>query len=622
MTLMNLFAVDQITLDLKGDSKEAVLGQLVDLLDKAGKLEDRSEFLQAILAREATGSTGLEQGVAVPHARSDAVREAAIAIGIAPGGVDFGALDGQPSQIFLMIAEPAKAQSQHLDLLASVSCHLIDPDFRARVLKARTGHEIVRLFAEVEGAELPAEPGGAKAQVVAVTSCPAGIAHTYMAAERLREAARELQLNLKVETQGAVGVRGALTAADIRQATVVILATDRNIDHLRFIGKPLLQVPITDGIRDPRRVLLRALELSAETPARDEHQDHCPTMNDGGWQGLYRHLMTGISSMLPFVVAGGILMMLSFLFGLDAADPASPNYQPLAKLLLDLGGPLGAFGLMVPVLAGFIGHSIADRPGLMPAMVGGFIAAQAGAGFFGGIVAGLIGGYGMLLLIRLCQALPAALDAIRNALIYPVLGLLLCGLLMFWLVAPLAAINVALVDWLNALQIGNRIVLGALLAGLMAVDMGGPVNKAAYTFGIIAISAGNYLPQAAVMAGGMIPPLGVGLATLFFPAGFNAQERQSGRACLVMGASFLTEGAIPYAAADPLRVIPACVAGSMVAGALSMAFGCELLAPHGGVFVIPLVLHWPWYIVAILTGTLITTGLLGLLKSVKGRPGA
>jgi PTS system fructose-specific IIC component len=616
MALTNLLAAHQIALDLAGSTKRDILEQLVDLLDRAGKLTDRDAFLQAILAREDTGSTGLEQGVAVPHARSDSVCEAAIAFAIVPRGIEFAALDGQPSRFFLMIAEPAQADSQHLEILAAASCHLIDPVFRERLLHARSAQEVLQQFAEAEGVVIPVEPSEAEAHLVAVTSCPAGIAHTYMAAERLHEAARALHLDLKVETHGAAGVRTPLTAADIQQADAVILAVNRNIDHHRFLGKRVLQVPVTDAIRHPRRLLLRALQL----PQPAHHMTKqlvAQGPKEGGWAGLYRHLMTGVSSMLPFVVGGGILITLSLLFGVDAADPASPAYHPLAKLLLDLGGPQGAFGLMVPILAGFIGRSIADRPGLMPAMVGGLIATQAGAGFIGGMLAGLIGGYTVLFLMWLCRPLPDALDAIRTVLIYPVAGLLLCGGLMYWLVEPMAAVNVVLVHWLNGLGISNRILLGALLAGLMAVDMGGPVNKAAYTFGIAAIEAGNYLPQAAVMAGGMVPPLGLGIATWLFAGCFTELERHSGRACLVMGASFISEGALPYAAADPLRVIPACVLGAMVAGGLSMAFGCELLAPHGGIFVIPLVHHWPGYIVAIVAGSLVTALLVGLLKKLK-----
>lgn len=618
MPLTDLLTADCIALNVPARSKDDILATLVALLDRAGKLEDGAAFLEAVREREEAGNTGLEQGVAVPHARSDAVREPALAFAIVPDGVDFGALDGRPSHFFLMIAEPENVDSAHLDILAAASCHLIDPAFRERLLRADSAQTVLRCFADAEGVELPPAAGepGEEIRLVAVTACPVGIAHTYMAAERLREAARDLHLHLRVETRGAGGVRAPLSDDDIRRADAVVVAADRDVDLDRFSGKPLLRVPARDAIQHPQRVLLEALRAPESGPARRGESAVPPPLASDGMT-LYRHLMAGVSGMLPFVVGGGMLIALSYMFGVDAADPASPSYHPLAALLAKLGGPQGAFGLMIPVLAAFIGRSIAGRPGLMPAMVGGYIAAQGGMGFLGGMVAGLVGGYGILLLQRLCRRLPESLEAIRGILIYPVAGLFLCGVLMHWLTEPMAALNSALTHWLGDLDTGNRLVLGILLAGMMAVDLGGPVNKAAYTFGLVAIQAGNYLPAAAVMAGGMVPPLGLGLATLLFPGVFNTIERQSGRACLIMGACYITEAAIPYAAADPLRVIPSCIAGSMLAGALSMTFGCALLSPHGGLFVIALVQHWPGYIAALLAGSALTAVLVGLLKQFR-----
>jgi len=616
MALTDLLAVDRIVIDLPSCSKDEILAKLVELLDRAGKLADAGAFLDAVREREKTGSTGLEQGVAVPHARSDTVREPALAFAIVPEGVDFGALDGHPSHFFLMIAEPADVDSTHLNLLAAAASHLVDPAFREQLLRASSAQAVLQCFADAEGVQLPpaAEaPEEGEIHLVAVTACPVGIAHTFMAAERLREAARELHLHLRVETQGADGVREPLSDDEIRRADAVILAVDRDVDLDRFADKPVLLVPAGEAIQHPQRVLLMALRLP-ETEGAQRDEPAAPSLMTTGKMAIYRHLMAGVSGMLPFVVGGGILIALSFTFGIDATDPDSPYYHPMAALLAKLGGPQGAFGLMVPVFAAFIGRSIAGRLGLMPAMVGGYIATQAGTGFLGGLVAGLIGGYGILFLQRLFRRLPESLDAMRVILIYPVAGLLLCGSLMYWLSEPMVAINNALAQWLAGLHTGNRVVLGVLLGGMMAVDMGGPVNKAAYTFGIAAIEAGNYLPPAATMAGGMVPPLGLGLATLLFPRVFNTLERQSGRTCLIMGASYITEAAIPYAAADPLRVIPSCIAGSMLAGALSMAFGCELISPHGGVFVIPLVQHWPGYLVALLAGSVLTAVLVGLLK--------
>lgn len=632
MSLTDLLAVDCIVVDQPACSKDEILIKLVELLDRAGKLADAATFLDLVREREKTGSTGLEQGVAVPHARADAVREPALAFAVVPEGIDFGALDGRPSRFFLMIAEPADVDSAHLNILATATSHLIDPAFRKQLLRARSASEVLRCFAEEEGVEPPptAEVPEGEIRLVAVTACPVGIAHTYMAAERLREAARELRLHLRIETQGASGVRDPLSDKEIQRADAVILAADRDVDLDRFAGKPVFRVPAGDAIMHPQRVLLTALrvpetggaqraELAERAEPAKPAEPAAPSMT-ADRMAIYRHLMAGVSGMLPFVVGGGILIALSFMFGVHAADPDSPYYHPLAELLAKLGGPQGAFGLMVPVFAAFIGRSIAGRLGLMPAMVGGYIAAQAGTGFLGGLVAGLIGGYGILLLQRLCRRLPESLDAMRTILIYPVAGLLLCGSLMYWLSEPMAAINTALVDWLGGLTTANRIVLGTLLGGMMAVDMGGPVNKAAYTFGIAAIEAGNYLPPAATMAGGMVPPLGLGLATFLFPSVFNTLERESGRTSLIMGASYITEAAIPYAAADPLRVIPSCIAGSMLAGALSMAFGCELISPHGGIFVIALVKNWPGYLAALLAGSVLTAVLVGLLKRFRPPP--
>jgi PTS system fructose-specific IIC component len=614
MVLMNLLSEACICLHLRSTSKESVLAELVDLLDRAGKLQSRESFLQALLTREATGSTGLQHGVAVPHARGDSVREAAIAFGISREGIDFGSLDGEPSQFFLLIAEPDQVDSRHLEILADASRHLVDPDFRQRLLAARSGAEVLRLFATAEAQEPIAQIARQPAALVAaVTSCPAGISHTYMAADRLRQCAQRMGVAIKVETHGSVGVKDELSAHDIEQARAVILAVDRKINKDRFAGKRLIEVWVAEAIRDPEKLLARALEPEGGGAATAGEPAPPPgaafKISD-----IYRHLMNGVSNVLPFVVAGGALISLSLLLGGDGTDSAPAASRPLAALLMTLGGVQGAFGLLVPVLAGFIGRSIADRPGLMPAMVGGLIMAQAGAGFIGGMIAGLLGGYGILAVKRLCRPLPQQLEAIRDVLILPLLGLLLSGGLVLLLSAPVAALNQVVVDWLAGLELGHRLLLGILLGGLMAVDMGGPINKGAYTFGLVAIEMGNFLPQAAVMAGGMVPPLALGIAILLFPSRFTETEQKAGRSCLVMGASFITEAAIPFAATDPMRVIPACFLGAALAGGLSMAFGCQLMAPHGGVFVLPLVGQWPLYALAIASGALLAACLLGLLK--------
>lgn len=619
MPIMDLLSEDCISLDLRATSKLGVLAELVDILDGAGKLKDREGFLQAVLAREATGSTGLEQGVAIPHARSDSVREAGIAFGVARAGVDFAALDGQPSHFFMLIAEPEDVDSRHLDILASASCHLIDADFRRRLIEAATAADVVRLFAGDEPVAPPPEGEGRSVVLVAaVTSCPAGISHTYMAADCLRKTARRMGIDIKVETHGAVGVMDRLSSADIERAEAVVLAVGRKISKDRFAGKRVIEVRVADAIRNPEKLLVRALE--GKGSIQDDAGEHAETWGAGyRVSDLYRHLMNGVSNVLPFVIAGGILISLSSRFGVDSTSLGPADHHAWVAWLMRLGGPDGAFGLMVPVLAGFIGRSIADRPGFMPAMVGGFIMAQAGAGFIGGMLAGLAGGYGVQLAKHICRVLPQRLVAIRDILIYPFLGLLCVGGFVFLLIEPVVVLNHGLAQWLRGLELGGRILLGALLGGLMAADMGGPINKAAFTFGIIAIETGNYLPQAAVMAGGMVPPLALGIASMLFASRFNETERHSGTACLLMGACFITEGAMPYAAADPRRVIPSCVLGASAAGALSMAFGCELLVPHGGVFVIPLVRHWPEYLLAISSGALLAACLVGMLKRPQPR---
>jgi PTS system fructose-specific IIC component len=542
------------------------------------------------------------------------VREPGIALGIAREGIEFDALDGQPSQFFLMIAEPSDVDSRHLEVLAAASCHLIEPEFRQRLLAAESPAQVIQLFAAAEAEQ---EPPDAHAQpvklVAAVTSCPAGISHTYMAAECLRESARRMGVNIRVETHGAIGVRDALSRDDIEAADAVILAVDRKINKDRFAGKRTLEVWVTEAIRNTDDLLVRALQLrdcdAVEVAGREPARVFASQAAD-----LYRHLMNGVSNVLPFVVAGGFLISLSYQFGVDITDPGSPGYHPLASFLTTFGGQQGAFGLIAPVLAGFVGRSIADRPGFMPAMVAGLVMAQAGAGLMGGMVAGLLGGYGVLLINRLCRRWPSLFEATKATLVYPIAGLLLAAALVWPLIGPMVALNQGLVSALTGLQLWQQLMLGALLGGLMAVDMGGPVNKAAYTFGIVAIEAGSYFPQAAVMAGGMVPPLALGIATMVFANRFSPDERRSGRTCLLQGATFVTEAALPYAAADPKRVIPPCIVGAATAGALSMVFGCELLIPHGGVFVIPLVVHWPLYVMAIVIGTLVTVCLVAWLK--------
>lgn len=623
MEVTSLISADTVSLRLHGHTKSEILDELIEVLAKAGKLIDPKAFREAILQREEQFPTGLENGVAIPHARTDAVRTPAIALGIAPDGIDYGSLDRQSSRIFFLIAETEAVAEEHLEILAALSRHMQDSQYIQRLLQAGSANELIGLLAgdaqagnAVEAAADASGPAAAVAptmpRVLAVTGCPTGIAHTYMAADALKVCAERMDEPIRVETRGAIGERDRLTEQEIAAAEVIVIASETRVDMDRFAGKKLIRVPVREAIRDPQGLLERALggEATVYAGAGDDAEPRPTTTRPG----IYQHLMNGVSNMLPFVVGGGILIALSFMFGIEAFDPDSPNHHPLAAALMTLGGSEGAFGLMIPVLAGFIGMSIADRPGFMPAMVGGFMAAHSGGGFLGGMIAGLLGGYLMLAVSRLCRHLPRSLQGVETVLIYPVIGLLLTGGIMYLLLMPLADINSALVNWLGALGIGNLILLGTLLGGLMAVDLGGPVNKAAYTFGIAAIAAGNHLPQAAVMAGGMVPPLAMGLATLLFRSRFGANERRAGKSCFVLGASFITEGAIPFAAADPFRVLPACIVGSALAGGLSMYFGCQLPAPHGGVFVIPLVVNPFHYLLAIALGSLVSALLVGSLK--------
>lgn len=618
MEVSSLISADTICLRLHGHTKSEILDELIEVLAKAGKLADPKAFRAAILKREEEFPTGLEKGIAIPHARTDAVRSPAIALGIAPEGVEFGSLDNQPSRIFFLIAETDAVAEEHLELLAALTRHMQESHYARNLLQARSADELIRLVADEasestdDGTVPAAAATPAKPRVLAVTGCPTGIAHTYMAADALKICAEQMDIPIRVETRGAIGERDRLTEQEIAAAEVIIIASDTQVDMDRFAGKKLIRATVRDAIRDPKGLLERALgdEATVHVGARD----HAPPLVTSARPGIYRHLMNGVSNMLPFVVGGGVLIAISFMFGIDAFDPDSPNHHPLATALMTLGGSEGAFGLMIPVLAGFIGMSVADRPGFMPAMVGGFMAMHSGGGFLGGMIAGLLGGYLMLGVTHLGRNLPRSLQGVETVLIYPVVGLLLVGGVMYLLLMPLADINSALVSRLGALGIGNLILLGALLGGLMAVDLGGPVNKAAYTFGIAALAAGNHLPQAAVMAGGMVPPLAMGLATLLFRSRFGANERRAGKSCFVLGASFITEGAIPFAAADPFRVLPACIAGSALAGGLSAYFGCELPAPHGGIFVIPLVEQPFHYLMAIALGSLASALLVGSLK--------
>ncbi|MDA5109241.1 fructose-specific PTS transporter subunit EIIC [Brevibacillus thermoruber] len=624
--IVDLLKADTIVLHLSATTKEEVLDELIAKLDEAGRLHSREEMKQAILAREALGSTGIGDGIAIPHAKTAAVKTPSIAFGFSKEGIDFDSLDQQKAHLFFMIAATADANQAHLETLALLSQMLMDESFRQQLMQAETKEQVLDIISRKEQdihgetESVSDAPAGAGVKIVAVTACPTGIAHTYMAADALKKKADEMGISLKVETNGSGGVKNRLTAEDIAEAAAVIVAADKQVDMDRFAGKVVIEVPVAEGIRNAEALLKRALNrdgtvYSGEAAAGyQEKIEMAKAENKQKQPAFYKHLMNGVSNMLPFVVGGGIIIALSFMFGIKAADPNDPSFHPLAKALMDIGGGT-AFGLMIPVLAGFIAKSIADRPAFAPGMVGGMLAASSGAGFLGGIIAGFLAGYTVAGLKKLFAGLPQSLEGIKPMLLYPLFGILITGFVMMYVVSePVAAANAALGDWLKNMNQGNAVLLGMVLGAMMAFDMGGPVNKAAFTFGIAMIAEGNFAPHAAIMAAGMTPPLGLALATLLFKKKFTDEERQAGKTAWVLGASFITEGAIPFAAADPTRVIPSIMVGSAVAGGLSMLFGCTLPAPHGGLFVLPVVGSAVLYLVSILAGTVVTALMINLLK--------
>lgn len=611
-----------ISLELQSKNKADVIDELIGILDKAGKLNDREIFKKEILKREAQSSTGLEEGIAIPHAKTAAVKVPSIAIGISKEGLDYESLDGEVSRLFFMIAAAEGADDTHIELLSKLSTILLEDEVREALLHAKSKEEVIQMLEdemakeEEEESFLKPEISQDFPEVLAVTACPTGIAHTYMAADSLRKKAEEMGVNIKVETNGSTGVKYELTAEEIKAAKGIIVAADKNVEMERFAGKHVEIVPVKEGIKNPQKLIQNALQQKAPI-----YQSTAKTASLGSAKkertGFYKHLMSGVSNMLPFVVGGGILIAICFMFGIKAFDPNDPSYHPFAKLVNDIGGG-NAFFLMIPVLAGFIGMSIADRPGFAPAMVGGLIAMNNGGGFLGGLIGGFLGGYSIVFLKKVFAKLPESLEGIKPVLLYPLFGMFITGSIMYQvIVGPIATINNGLTGFLNNLGTGNLVLLGVVLAVMMSTDMGGPINKAAFTFGIATIAAGNYAPHAAVMAGGMVPPLGIALATTLFQNKFTEDERTAGKTCYILGLSFITEGAIPFAASDPIRVIPSCMVGAGIAGALTMLFGVQLPAPHGGIFVIPVVTHPVQYVLAIGIGSLVTAVLLGILKKSK-----
>ena len=610
----NMLSENCINLNLKGTTKSEIIDELVEILYAAGKLNDKEEYKKEILKREAQSSTGLEEGIAIPHAKTSAVKIPSIAFGLSKAGVDYESLDGEPSKLFFMIAAPANASDTHIEVLSKLTTTLLDDDVRENLLKAASPKEVIEILsADMEKEEEKHDTRDTEMpDVLAVTACPTGIAHTYMAADALIKKALAMGVNIKVETNGSTGVKNELTDEEIKNAKGIIVAADKNVEMDRFAGKHVEIVPVKEGIKNPEKLIKNAVAQNAPIYSAEGEKTSSSTRKEKS--GFYKHIMSGVSNMLPFVVGGGILIALSFMFGIHAGDPNDPSFNPLAKMLSDIGGG-NAFFLMVPVMAGFIGMSIADRPGFAPAMVGGLISLNNGGGFLGGLIGGFLGGYTVVLLKKVFNKLPNSLEGIKPVLLYPLFGIFITGALMYGVIIdPIAALNTGVTNFLETLGTGNLILLGAVLAGMMAVDMGGPVNKSSFTFGIAMIAAGNYAPHAAVMAGGMVPPLGIALATTFFRNKFTKDEREAGKVCYIMGLSFITEGAIPFAASDPVKVIPASIIGAAIAGGLSMFFGVLLPAPHGGIFVFPVVTNPVMYLVSVIIGSLVTAFILGAWK--------
>lgn len=628
MTIRDLLAAESINLNGTPAGKTEALNQCIDLMAKSGKIADVEKYRKGVFAREEEGTTGIGMGIAIPHCKSDAVTKAGLAAMVVKDGVDFESLDGTPAKIIFLIAAPNTEDNVHLQVLSKLSVMLMDEQFTNSLINAGSVDEFLNIIDSAEKAKDEKEAAKeAKAKepvevkkddvfIVAVTACPTGIAHTYMAAEAIEKKAKELGYQVKVETRGSGGAKNVLTDDEIAKAAGVIVACDTNVPTDRFDGKKVIECQVSDGINKAEELIKRI--AAGDAPVfKASGKKEASHSSVGGKESIghqiYKHLMNGVSHMLPFVVGGGILIAIAFLidgFSVDLNSlPADQraNFGTItqaAAMFKGIGGT--AFGFMLPILAGFIAMSIADRPGLAVGFVGGSIAANGTSGFLGALVAGFVAGYIVLLLKKVFSKLPESLDGMKPVLLYPLLGIFLVGVIMQFVVEPpIGALNTAINNGLNGLNGASAVVLGVLLGGMMSVDMGGPVNKAAYVFGTASIAAGNYNIMAAVMIGGMVPPIAIALATIFFKNKFTAEERKAGPTNFIMGLSFITEGAIPFAASDPLHVLPACVVGSAVAGGLSMAFGCTLMAPHGGIFVVPTIGNPLMYLVALVIGSFI-----------------
>ena len=632
MRITDLLKSESIALGQKPADKQSAIRQLADLMAASGNLSDKEQYLKDVFTREASGTTGLGDGIATPHAKSTGVKEAGLAAMTVPAGMDFESMDGKPARLFFMIAAPDSANDAHIQILQQLAMMIMDPDFKEALIAAKTKEEFLHLIdlkedgkfeapkaeaAASEGEAVDAAPASDHIQILAVTACPTGIAHTFMAAESLEQHAKKRGISIKVETNGSGGAKNILTDEEIAAADGIIVAADKNVAMARFNGKKVVITKVADGINKADELIDRALKGDApvyHASGSDTEESAADVQGESLGRQIYKHLMNGVSHMLPFVVGGGILIALAFLFDDYSIDPKNfGSNTPLAKFFKDIGG--ASFGFMLPVLAGFISMSIADRPGLAVGFVGGALAGTTGSGFLGALIAGFLGGYIVNFLKKASKCLPESLEGIKPMLIYPFFGILIMGFISLFIIAPpVSAINGWMVDTLKNMDPSARIFMGMIVAGMMAVDMGGPINKAAYVTGTGLLASGEFHVMAAVMAGGMVPPLAIALCTTFFKNRFTESERKAGITNYVMGLSFITEGAIPFAAADPLRVIPSCVVGSAVTGALTMAFDCTLRAPHGGIFVVPTIGNPLMYLVSILVGAVVGCVVLSILK--------
>ena len=628
MKITDLLSKDAIKLNGIANSKQDAINKLVDLMAKNGNLTDKEKYKQVVLKREEEGSTGIGEGIAIPHGKTDAVSKPGLSAMVINNGVEFDSLDGQPAKLLFLIAAPNTKDNVHLDVLSRLSTLLMDTEFRKSLMEAKTPEEFLRCIDIAENAKLSQTKKNDEYEILAITSCPTGIAHTYMAAEALEKMGEQLGHKVKVETHGSSGVKNKFTKEEIRNAKAVIIAADTKIDLSRFDGKKLIKAKVADGINRPQELIEHVLSNDAKTYHSNNKSDNNDSDEKEGFgTKIYKHLMNGVTHMLPFVVGGGILIAIAFLLDDYSINPSNFGMNtPVAAFFKTVGG--AAFNVMLYVLAGYIAMSIADRPGLAVGFVGGILAVQGttfasltdssvvlvSSGFLGALIAGFVGGYIVILLKKICSYLPDSIEGIKTILLYPVFGILLMGAFMLLINPYVGAINTAINNYLSSMGTANKVVLGAILGGMMAIDLGGPINKAAYTFGTGMLASGQYEIMAAVMAGGMVPPLAIAFLATAFPKKVPKKDKQAAYVNYIMGLSFISEGAIPFASADPLRTLPAFVVGSAVTGALSMIFNCTLMAPHGGIFVIATIGHPLLYLLAIAVGTIVSTLIMAKLK--------